>query len=697
MEDALSNDLYDRPIEEIYGLAESLAGPVQAPTPEARSPVGFNEATKQVWVNGSTFNADDHTSALGSKNFLNEDSAREVMPEGFRDVTVDEYTGYIQRIKHPSLGRLAKKSFGIGVDNLQMLGGSALRFAGAEKLGKAVVDQQIEDLSYTQPYQRHFTDIKSAGGAVEWFVVAVAQQGPMLIESSLAAIAGGVAGAIAGGGANPFTAVGGAIMALGGKAAVKQAVLAAVKKKLAKQALTAQENKLLREISAGALANVAKAGRTQAKFGGAAIGSTTANYGIGVADIYGEQIDSGDPNRGIAAALAVPYALLESLPELAALGFVAKGGRKLLSRGTKGKDRLRRTGQRLKNAAGIGLKGALFEGTTEAGQELLLLGQNKEVDANSREGMLRLINSFAAGAAVGTAIGGAGGFVQGRQVDADTTVYDGEEVAADSAGPKDLLQGELFGGENLGTRSELREGQVQGELFGDTELTARGDDRRADAPVDLLNPNQLELGLEDITPPDGQQEFSFPAPVDLSEERGFLAGQGKRAADRGKVLSGIEQEKDFFQQRAQVAQTAAFADDSLDLAFGDRLDADVSARQSQLQAEETADLETQDAQLEQSLDQQFQADEQLREREAAEPQRVLSGADINAPTVPSGVRGIGQNFSPDFTGDELITLNYTLTDTDETGSFELTVREAVEDSRERVAALKELKSCLVTP
>jgi len=382
------------------------------PSQEAQqtTPFGFDEASKQVWVNGKTFSADDHQSALESRAELDKPMQR--MPANFRPMEIEEYGGYIDRIKDPSMGRMIKKNFGIGVDNLQLLGGYGMQLAGAEETGQAVVKQQVEDLRFNQPYQRTFTDIDSAGGAVEWFVANLAQQGPNLIESALAAIAGGVAGGVAGGGANPFTALGGAMMALGGKEGVKQSILAIAKKKLAGEALEAGEMKLLREAASGAVAfdvkgmakEVAARGAVQAKAGGAASALFASNYAIGASDVYGEQLDSGTPNRATALGLAIPYALAESAPELLALGFFAKGVK----------------GGRLKRSAkGLGA-GIVGEGGTEAFQETLLLGQNDEVDIMSKEGIHRLVNSFAAGAGVGGALGAGGAFLRKNKEEAPT-------------------------------------------------------------------------------------------------------------------------------------------------------------------------------------------------------------------------------------------------------------------------------------
>jgi len=425
-------------------------------------PVGFDEITNTVFVNGFKFDAADHDSALRSKEAMS--GPLVPMPQNYRPVDVEEFGKYINRIQDPSIGRIIKKNFGIGVDNLQLLGGRGLQYLDpalpfdANKAGQKIVDEQIEDLRFTQPYQRLFTDIDSAGGAVEWFIANLAQQGPMLIESALSAIAGGIVGGLVGGGPNPFTAVGGAFLALSGKAAVKKAVIEAAKKHAAGETLDIAEEKLLREVASGAVARelktnakkispvilskegvikdflgeaglvrgsaeALKRGKLQARIGGAIIGRYVNSVGIGVSDIYGEQIESGTENRGRAFLLAIPYGLAESIPELLGLGFFIRGGKSLATSVSKAGRRtkfkaakaagvraLKRTGRA---AAGGGIA-AFGEGTTEAFQEALLLSQNPEVDAGSAEGINRLINSFAAGAGVGGAIGVVGGAVRGR-------------------------------------------------------------------------------------------------------------------------------------------------------------------------------------------------------------------------------------------------------------------------------------------
>jgi len=397
------------------------AGPMEsAPVRQQSAPstVGISQGGRW-WVNGKQFDTDDHQSAVESQAAL--DGPDRPMPAGYRAVSPDEYKGYLKQIIDPTLGRLAKKNFGIGIDNLQLLGGYGMQLAGAEKAGKAVVEQQVEDLRYNEPYQRTFTE-DVASDPIGWFVGTLAQQGPNIIESALAAVAGAGVGALAGGGANPFTAIGGAMMALGGKQGVKQAILDIAKRKAAGEALEAGEMKLLREAASGAAAfnmkgaakEVLKRGSLQARIGGATAATYGSNYAYGAADTYGEQLDSGTPDRPAALALAVPYALLESLPELVGFGYFAKGTKVPF----RGKGNALKRG---KNFVGAVALGGVGEGLTEAGQETLLLTQNEEVDITSREGINRLVNSFFAGAAVGgTMSGGASVLRKGRKP-VDTT------------------------------------------------------------------------------------------------------------------------------------------------------------------------------------------------------------------------------------------------------------------------------------
>jgi hypothetical protein len=91
-----------------------------------------------------------------------------------------------------------------------------------------------------------------------------------MIESIATAGLGFLAGTAAGG---PLAGAGGAMAGLMGKAAFKEAVIAAAKKKAAGEAINAAENKLLREAAG-------LAGAVAATYG--------QNLATGAADIYGE-------------------------------------------------------------------------------------------------------------------------------------------------------------------------------------------------------------------------------------------------------------------------------------------------------------------------------------------------------------------------------------------------------------------------
>jgi hypothetical protein len=436
----------------LAGAAASSAPPKITPPAAVNPDVAYSPSLKAFYVNGRVFEADNETEVANSLGYIGE-SGRAQMPQGdWQPLDKSSYLGFAQKIVDPSTWRLASRNFGIGVDNLQMLSGSGLSFLGAEETGAKIIAQQEKDLAKTQVYQREFTDVGTSQygverGLTDWFVANLAQQGPNMVESAVTAALGALAGGAAGGGPNPFTAAGGAMLALTGKQAFKQSVLAAAKKYSAGEALDEVESKLLREaagITAAAViknpesralstqvltgaardqaqnlyergvardilqasaGTVSQAGRSQARVGGAALATLGQNYGTGVADIYGEMMDAGVEDRAVAAALAIPYAALESSTEFLLAGrlFNDIGVRygKLRDFPTK----TAKAAELLKRGAIGGVVGGTTEGLTEAGQEGLLLAANPFVDWDSPQGMKRLINSFAAGFGVGGPIG----------------------------------------------------------------------------------------------------------------------------------------------------------------------------------------------------------------------------------------------------------------------------------------------------
>ena len=372
-------------------VGERMARGTQFTLPEMRRPpdIGISETTGELFVQGRRFAADDAPAALQAEGLLGQPGSGQ-LPAGFTPLDQQAYQQYLQSIREPSLGRLASKSFGRGVDVSQALFGRGLQLAGAEELGGRIVSAQEEQLRQTSPFERQFTDIESGRDAVEWFVANFAQQGPNMIESVVTAGLGFLAGTAAGG---PLAGAGGALAGLMGKTTFKESVKAAAKKKAAGEALSAAENKLLREA---------------AGLAGAVSASYAQNIATGAADIYGELRDSGADADDIDARIkalagSLPYAALETLPEflLASRLLSGAGAPRAIPAGTsvgrRGAELLRR------GLVGGGV-GGLAEGTTEASQEALLLGISGQ-DLTSDEGINRLINSFAAGFGVGGPIG----------------------------------------------------------------------------------------------------------------------------------------------------------------------------------------------------------------------------------------------------------------------------------------------------
>ncbi len=388
--DALRNDLASIAVMGQQGV--QLARQNRFTMPEMKQPsMAYSPSQKQFFVQGTTFAADDAQSLLDSQQLLG--GAPTGLPQGgdWMPLDMQSYGQLVQNVKNPSLGTLASKNFGIGVDNMQMLGGRFMQLAGAEETGGNVVAQQMEDLRKTQPYQRQFTDIESGRGAVEWLVANFAQQGPNLIESIATAGLGFLAGT-----ATTGTPVGGAAAAFSGllgKAAWKEGVKAALAKQVAGKALNAAEGKLLREA---------------AGIAGAVTASYANNLATGAADIYGELRDQGATADDTGARLtalvgAIPYAALETLPEYLLAGRVFKGVGAPAPMGA-GTSLPKRGLELLKRGAVGGTAGGMLEGGTEAGQEALLLGLSDQ-DFNTPQNINRLINSFAAGFGVGGPLG----------------------------------------------------------------------------------------------------------------------------------------------------------------------------------------------------------------------------------------------------------------------------------------------------
>jgi len=441
-------------------LEAALLGGFDQP-PETGPRVLFSPSTNEMFVNGALYNADDKQSALDAESRGYLDRPRAKQPDGdWQAVSPDSYKTFMNNIEDPSLGTLFARNFEIGGDNLKLLAGRGAQFLGFEEFGQDLVNDAVAELYYNQPFQREAVSEDGEyfkGGAIDWFVANFAQQGPNLIESIGVALVGAGAGAVAGGGANPFTAAGGALYAMLGKESVKLAVASAAKKYMKGQALNKGEKKLLREFSgltaAAKIKNpsafyVAPSGATmtgnqflkklgkeraedslavgalkaskqaanQAKAGGAAGASILGSYGMGVADIYGEVRDTGVGDRGTAALGAIPYAAMEVLPEFFLAGRIFGLGPNLLKSG----------GAAKRFGKGLGVGGTL-EGLTELGQESILL-YGTDQSFGDAETTRRLINSFAAGFAIGGPLGGGANLLkQGNP----TNILDKDDPQAD--------------------------------------------------------------------------------------------------------------------------------------------------------------------------------------------------------------------------------------------------------------------------
>lgn len=398
--DALRDDLSSLAIMGAKGVMAARQN--QFTMPEMKQPpsIGYSPSRKEFFVQGTTFSSDDAQSLLQAEGLLGGPSTG--LPTGGDWMPLDpqSYGQLVQNVRNPSLGTLAARNFGRGVDVTQMLAGRGLQLAGAEQLGGRIVGQQMEDLRKTAPYERQFTDIESGRGAVEWLVANFAQQGPNMIESIATAGLGFLAGTAASG--TPIGGAAAAFSSLLGKAAWKESVKAALSKQVKGEALNVAEQKLLREA---------------AGIGGAVAASYGQNLATGAADIYGEKREQGagaeDTNARLTAlAGSVPYAFMETLPEFLLAGRVFKGVGAPTPMGV-GVSPSRRGLELLKRGATGFAIGGTAEGATELGQEAQLLFQTDQ-DFGSPENVNRLINSFAAGFGVGGPIGAVAN-LRGRQ------------------------------------------------------------------------------------------------------------------------------------------------------------------------------------------------------------------------------------------------------------------------------------------
>lgn len=402
---------------DLSATASRIRSQFALPTKEVKTPkqpkgstVLFSPSQGKMFVNGSLFDVDDSDNALkaadaidrgDTQGYLNAPS----MPAGadWGRVEPEQWAGYIEGIRNPTLGRRFRENLSIGGQQLKQLGGAGLTLLGADNLGPALMEEAEEEIRKKSPFYAEATDIGSDDDDVtvtEWFVGNLGTQGPMLLET----VGFGLLGFFAGSKVPGLGNAAGTMAGLFGKKEFKRRVLEAAKEYAEEKAKGKAAAKAFLKTDKGKVLKRA-AGMT-----GAAVVGYTNNYGLAASDVYQELLDSGvNPDdfgaKMTALGAAVPYAALDTIPEFI-LGAKLFGG---ITRGQKG-NFLRR------GATGAGV-GAVAEGITEAGQEAIIMEATSAYTGRkyeSDEYLARMINSFAAGAAIGGTIGGATNALKGQ-------------------------------------------------------------------------------------------------------------------------------------------------------------------------------------------------------------------------------------------------------------------------------------------
>lgn len=482
--------------------------PESAPLDTGSATVKYSPSLDSFYVNGRTFKADDETQKVKSLEYFNDPTPRPAPQGDWVSLDTAGYLGHVREITDPGTWRLFSRNFGIGVDNLQQLAGYGLQLAGAETLGKSIVEQQAQDLAKVEPYQRSFSDIGSSPerGVTDWLVASIAQQGPNIVETLVTTALGFAGGSAAGGGINPVTGVGGAVASLVGKGVIKEQLAAITAKVLANNELKAAGKAIVPLTLAET-----KVLKTAAGIAGGAAASIANSYALGASDIYGETVQSGEPNRLAAVLGGIPYAALDLFPEAVIASKMFGGTLRLNNRALADISTKRgKAGEILKRGAIGGAAGGLLEGSTEAAQELLLLAANPNEDFESDSGKLRVLNAFAAGFGIGAPIGG------GAQILTSGKLKAGKPTdMLTGTNPEPSVQGELFPDQNLGAPpTAATPGQT--EMFPDTALGT------APAPTTYTPPSGAAPGQYEL--PFGNQNVLRNMQINAEANRQAAAG-----------------------------------------------------------------------------------------------------------------------------------------------------------------------------
>ena len=404
--------------------------------PEITEPsVGFNETTNQVFVNGLTFDADDYQTADRSATPEYLSRTPTGLPGGFSRMSPELYAEYIKDIRDPGKLRLMGKNFGIGADNLQnfLYSGAALigDSIGSETISEFAregIEQQTEDLRRKEPFQQTFTDdVLKEGEVVNWFLGNLAQQGPNLLESMAAFLAGAGVATVATG--NPLAGIVSGVGAALGKGQFKKRIMDVVAKKQRGEALDQGDYALIKGVSGIA----------------ASIGN---NYRTGVSDVYLQLLESAemkDPGAGqrlFSLVAGVPYAAAETLSEAFVVSkFLNPAGASSAFR---------------RVLSGFG-SGAAAEGIAEGAQESTVMGSDaflNDKEFLTEQNGIQLINAITAGAAVGGPITGLSG-LRKNTTDEVNLLDNSEITGVTDEGGGTPAQGELFAEDDLGTTPEL--------------------------------------------------------------------------------------------------------------------------------------------------------------------------------------------------------------------------------------------------
>jgi len=376
-------------VSDMSGLLPMVEAPqqpaaTQAPTSSA---ILYNPASKEFAVAGQRIASDDATKLLQSESLIGQTAPPGTdLGPGWEPVTTESYQRIIEGIKNPSFGAMVGRGFEIGKQNLKTLYGSALQSVTGGEYGGGMVKSAETELAKLQPYQRDVAE----GITADWFATTLGQQGPMLLESVITALAGAAAGSAAAPGAG--TVLGGLAGVLGRKAAKQKIIDAATKYNTAKAAgIAVNSTEELRQAT--------KVLKNAGAVAGAVAGSALGNQVIAAGDIYSE---GGTPAESW--LYGVPYAALDTLVDFAIVSRALGGGRAALPSGATLGQRATEYGVK-RFGAGLAV-GGLAEGATETGQEAIVL-QATEQEMDSPEAINRFLNSFAAGFAVGGLMGGA--------------------------------------------------------------------------------------------------------------------------------------------------------------------------------------------------------------------------------------------------------------------------------------------------